>query len=295
MAVYPNTDCYFLCEWMLTVFVPRLTGPQQTLTATVQAAALAQTSVTDQEWKDFQNYAQWRNPYYLVYRDYQTIENTDLDTGLAHFYNFEGNSNDSVGSVNGTDNAISYSSSYGKIGQGARNNSTAGYISLGSTSDFSFIQNTGVFSINVWVKSPSLANIIHIMGSTASTAEKGFWLQLNDSYFSRFQMFNGSSDGSKGAYISLTRWVQNTNYNMYTFVGDGSYLYVYINGNLVAKDPIYQLSSGNSTNVLKLFACTGYSGSNELYMDLLGIWTTALSRVQVGRLYNNGAGLSYPF
>ncbi|MEK7174285.1 MAG: hypothetical protein AAB759_01355, partial [Patescibacteria group bacterium] len=41
------------------------------------------------------------------------------DSNLLNYYRFEGNSNDSKGSNNGTDTNISYSSSYGKFGQGS--------------------------------------------------------------------------------------------------------------------------------------------------------------------------------
>lgn len=293
--IYPNYECYQLCVWMLTISSQRLTGSQITVTQNIQAAALAETGVTENEWNNFNEYAAWRNPYYLVYRDYAIANTTSLLTGLQNYYAFEGNSNDSVGGLNGTDTSISYSTTYGKIGQGARADLTSSQILIGSTSSFSFVQNTAVFSFNFWFKMNNTTQFFIPFASTFTAAQKGIYWQLNNGDWTRICLPNGSGD-LRGLYYSLvSNFVSDTNYNMYTFCGDGTYIYLYKNLNLVIRVPAGALSTGNSTNVLSLFRLPAVAGSNQCYMDLLGIWTRCLNFAEISQLYNNGAGLAYPF
>lgn len=295
MAVYPNTQCYFLCEWMLTVFSPRLTGPQQTLTATIQAAALSATSVTDQEWKDFNNFAQWRNPYYIVYRDYQTFSFPDLLTGLLHYYNFEGNSNDQVGSVNGTDTGVVYNTAYGKIGQGVRNNNSSSSIVFGVASDFNWIHNTLIFSINFWVRYPSLTSAIQTIGSTTNFSQKGFCFNHAGVIYELLNLPDGSANPYGTIYTILYRIINNTNYNMITICGDATYFYVYVNAVLVYKGYAGTTISGNATNAMAIYRFSGTGSPASVDFDELGFWNRCLSLIEVNQLYNNGAGITYPF
>lgn len=293
--ITPNIECYFLCQWMLTVFVPRLTGSQITLTNTIQSAALAQTTVTDQEWKDFCRIAQWRNPYYIVYRDYQNALPIDLNDGLTNFYKFEGNSNDSVGSINGTDTGISYSSLYGKIGQGASANNTASKIVLGANSDFTFVQNSGIFSFNIWHKALTTTGGFYPIGSASSFAHKGFWFQMVNGDLTRVVVLSGTGSSTTSPLVYLSAFVTDTNYNMYTITGDGSWLRFYKNAQLFGRAPIAAFGSGNSTNALQLFAIPSLAGSSGSYIDLFGVWNKALNINEIFALYNGGAGLDYPF
>jgi len=54
--------------------------------------------------------------------------------GLTNLYHFEGNSNDSKGTYNGTDTAISYGGTYGKLRQGLLGNGTTSKITFGGPS-----------------------------------------------------------------------------------------------------------------------------------------------------------------
>ena len=66
-----------------------------------------------------------------------------LTTNIVAYYKLDGNSNDAVGSNNGTDTAITYSAGNGKIVQGAGFNGTTsqiigGAISISSAASFSY-------------------------------------------------------------------------------------------------------------------------------------------------------------
>lgn len=295
MAVFPNSDCYFLCEWMLSYYVPRLTGPQQTLTALVQAAALAQTSVTDNEWKDFQNYAQWRNPYYLVYRDYQTSMGVDLITGLQNYYAFEGNSNDSVGSLNGADTAVTYSTSYGIIAKGVQNNSTSGKIVIGYTSDFNYIHETAIFAVNIWFRGQVLNGSCRVIGTGSATANKGFQIVITQNSAYSFEIYNGNV-GAGWVFRQLGAvLINDLSWHMITFTGNGSAVYCYLDAQKIGYSKLGTLPTGNATGSLTLFQSTGGSGSNTMNLDELGIWNRELNFAEITALYNGGAGLTYPF
>ncbi len=295
MAIFPNPDCYLLCVWMTDIALKPLTGPQTTLTNIVKAAALAQTSVTDQQWHDFNLYASWRNPFYIVYRDYQYPNGVDLNDSLQNFYNFEGNSNDSVGSINGTDTGITYSTLYGKIGQGARAANGASKIVLGANTDFTFIQNTGIFSINFWFKNLNTTGGYYPLGSVSSFASKGIWFQMVNSDLTRFVLLTGTGTSVNSPLVYTANTLLDSAYHMYTLIGDGSFIYLYKDSDLRLKGVIPSFASGNSTNALQLFNIPSLSGSAESYIDLLGIWTRALNIAEIATLYNSGAGLAYPF
>lgn len=291
--IYPNIDCYYLCVWMLTISKQRLTGPQTTLTETIRDAALAETGVTETEWNNFNQYAAWRNPYYLVYRDYAKSGSIDLLTGLNNYYDFEGNSNDLHGSLNGTDSNVAYSGSYGKIGQGVRGNAVGSYIALGGVSDFSFIQNTVTFSINFWFRMSVITNIARVIGINPSTAEKGIFLAFTNYAMAQAYILGGTVDVFYQSALYLTRSINDTNFHMVSWVGDGVYVSLYIDGFLLGRSRVYYLPSGNSTAALRLMAPTGTAGSNPFDMDELGIWSRALNYNEIQALYNNGSGLPY--
>lgn len=293
--VFPNSECYNLCTWMLTVFVPRLTGAQITLTQTVQAAALAQTSVTDNEWKDFQRYAQWRNPYYIVYRDYQTAYPVDLTTGLVHYYPFEGNSNDSVGSINGTDTSITYSTSYGKIGQGARASTATSKIVLGAVSDFTYIQNTGVFAINFWFNPQVASGNYYVLSQGSGNSNKGLYLNIPLGGITRQWIMNGAGSTLYTYFSEARTAFSDLGYKMHTLTADGTMYYYYVNGVLSSRGLISTLSTGNASNPLNLLYWVGVTNSPQCYIDELGFWNRALNYAEIMTLYNSGAGITYPF
>lgn len=59
---------------------------------------------------------------------------------------------------------------------------------IGSLNTFSFIQNTGIFSINFWFKINTLNTRNTILGTTGTQSEKGFFICFD--YLSSFYGFN---------------------------------------------------------------------------------------------------------
>lgn len=74
------------------------------------------------------------------------------DANLVYYCRFEGNSNDAVGSLNGTDTSITYGTSYGKFNQGANFNGTSSKIALGTATILNF---AGAYTWNFWLNPTS--------------------------------------------------------------------------------------------------------------------------------------------
>lgn len=295
MAVFPNSECAILCYWMINESVKPLTAAQISVTTTVYNAAIAQTSVTDVQWRNFNLFAAWRNPYYLVWRDYQNYSVSSLLTSLVSYYDFEGNANDATSTNNGTNSGCTFGTSYGKIGQGVTNTAGTNYISIGSVSSFSFIKNTGVFSYNYWLKPLASGNTIRTINNINSYGGHGLYnLDIVDTY-SQFSVANSSGSVYALAAATFSRLIRGTAWRMITVVGDGTWIYYYIDTVLIMRFNIGTLATGNDPNIMRIFGIPSGSGSNQFYFDELGIWSKALNFIEMNKLYNSGAGKTYPF
>ena len=99
-----------------------------------------------------------------------------LSDNLVAYYKLDGNSNDSVASNNGTDTNISYSSSYGKISQGASFNGSSSKIAYPS----------GIYNL------PSGNNSYTFAG----------WFQVADNgMHCLLQVENGAANGRQAALL----------------------------------------------------------------------------------------------
>ena len=83
MAVYPNYQCTQFCYWLQNFSWLRLSGPQDALVTIVYNAGLNQTSVTDQQWLNFNQFTAWRNKYYIIWRDYSNYLLPETSTWLS--------------------------------------------------------------------------------------------------------------------------------------------------------------------------------------------------------------------
>lgn len=83
MAVYPNYQCSQFCYWLQNFSWLRLSGPQDALVTIVYNASLAGTSVTDQQWLNFNQFTAWRNKYYVIWRDYSNYLLPETTTWLS--------------------------------------------------------------------------------------------------------------------------------------------------------------------------------------------------------------------
>lgn len=212
---------------------------------------------------------------------------------LVTYHKLDGNSNDSIGNNNGTDLLLSYQS--GKINQGAYFDGTGYVDDIGTVSTYSFMQNTGIFTINFWAKFDNYTvRPQYFMGSSPTTVQKGFYIGMGAGGNFEFTVLNGIS--SQFVYIIGAPGVITDNeWHMYSLVAHGEFCALY-------KDSIFQtfvyranaLTSGDSHDTLNFGRINNYGLSYlEGKLDEVGIWDVTLTEAEIVTLYNNGNGVSY--
>lgn len=207
-------------------------------------------------------------------------------TGLTHYYKANSNMNDGVGSNNGTDtNSPTYTT--GKISNA--------FTCVSASSQYSLISSTGLFgttntyTFNVWIK------------FTTTTGNQGIAMNYVSAGNPLFYLSGGSIVHSKGGVVDLSYvWSTDTNWHMWTFVGDVSGMRTYLDGNstpVASNTNTSALTSPSTTNPFG-----GYKNGGTIQagwyldgqLDEIGIWSTALSTTDIATLYNSGTGITYP-
>lgn len=204
-----------------------------------------------------------------------------LTTNLVAYYKFDGNSNDSVGTNNGTDTSISYVPA--KINDGASFNGSSSRISLAVASTL-----TTNFTIAGWTNSTTLAAYRTIYSSGTGT---NFW---------RIGIDNTGkvilSEDNIADYTSTTALTANTfqHVAIVKSTDSGTNVTFYLNGSTNGTATVGSVATPSGT---ASFGSQGSSPANfwSGILDEFGIWDRALSGSEITQLYNSGAGLSYPF
>jgi hypothetical protein len=170
---------------------------------------------------------------------------------------------------------------------GALTLSDGGYIEgIGATSSFSFIQNTGVFTITALVRLTDLSVSRSLMSTFRNgPGERGFSLGYIVSRNAlEFQMTNGSNyviDYRASDYFLDNSWV------LVTIVGNGTNIQFYKNGvSFSTSDALGTLSTGNSARLLSVGK--GEAITNNWIGDISQtlIYNRALSSSEVLQNYN---------
>lgn len=221
-----------------------------------------------------------------------------LTTNLVSYYKLSGNSNDSVGSINGIDTAITYNVANGKIGVGAGLNGTTSYISTAGT------VSATAYTINAWIKTSATSplNIDAIVVQdyvNGGSSFRVFQLGLNTSNFLRFIRFDSGNNVITN--ITGTSALNDGNWHMVTATFDNTVgSIIYVDGVNKNSDVVTTNNHTGTTQPLLFGADNGgtagaladfWAGS----IDEIGIWSRAISSSEVTQLYNNGNGLQYPF
>jgi len=177
--------------------------------------------------------------------------------------------------------------SYNSVIPGSLTLSNDGYIeNIGTTSSFSFIQNTAVFTISALVRLTDLSVSRSLMSTFRNgPGEKGFSLGYNTTGNSlEFQMTNGSnyifSNLGSDFFVANT-WV------FVTIVGDGSTIYYYKNGIFqTSSESLGTLSTGNSARILSIGKSEAIPNNWIGDISQTLIYNRALSSQEVLQNYN---------
>ena len=217
-----------------------------------------------------------------------------LIDNLVSYYKMEGNSNDSVGSNNGTDTSITYSAGNGKIDQGAGFNGSSSKIVIGNVLSSSPTN----FTLSAWVKVTSLASARTIIADRAgSSYSYKYRLLIEASGLVRLNVYNESGAILTAIVTSTGKITTGTYFHIVATVTIGGTCYLYVNNVSEASSAYVTGSYPSHTNSSSIGVIVGpvteeWHNGNA---DELGIWSRALSAAEVTELYNAGAGLTYPF
>lgn len=219
-----------------------------------------------------------------------------LTDNLVSYYKLDGNSNDSVGSNNGTDTSVTYGSSYGKINSGVAGG--LGKIDLGTSDTLNL---TSGFSVNFWTKLDNTSSNAYLASRwkyTGGNYRQWTFLvnQTGNYYIDFWTTRNGDGTGSTQVELKYDCTAYANTWVMVTGTWDGSNQRLYINGSLV-DGPDAQASIFNATGQ-HTYIGVGDSGStlpSVVPLDEFGFWSRALSDSEITSLYNSGSGSQYPF
>ena len=200
-----------------------------------------------------------------------------LDTGLIHGYSFDSNSDDLVGVLNGTENSVTRSTSYGKVNSGLYFDSGSSKVSFASTDMFA---GTFDFSFSFWIKYTSGL----------------FFVSRRDGVPPDFQFLeNGGPMYLQLGYVNMfysSGITLDSSWHMVTVTRHGSEFKLYLDSTLVSTD--YSSASIASGHMLTIGDTNDSTSLGAvMYFDNFFIWDRYLTSSEVTTLYNSGSGLDY--
>jgi hypothetical protein len=234
------------------------------------------------------------------YRDLEMLADQWLDTGLqitpvnpgttnlVARYSFDGNTNDSVGSNNGTATGFpSYTA--GKVGQAISLDGVDDYIDCGAGASLNI---TGAVTVSAWIRLSALGIDQKIAGNQDNTTG-GYKFAVYSNNKVEFEIRTSAGAGTLnrgvagGTVLTPAVW-----YHVASVYSEGNYIRTYVNG-VLDRETITTAVLGTSTGTLKI-GCEPYTVTGGLFnglVDEVQIYKTALSAAQVAWL----AGLTSPF
>lgn len=222
-----------------------------------------------------------------------------LSDNQIAYYKLDGNSNDAVGSANGTDTSISYGT--GKIGNSADTDSVNDRIYLGNPAS---LQVSGAQTINFWIKASSQGannrNIITAGGISGTSDGALIIFHYSPQYIS-FQVSNGTSGNAIDLTAPQTADILDGNWHMITFTFNPSTkIEVFKDGVSLASSTTSILASRQTNKNWSFFKINTDASANARdgligSLDEVGFWSRVLSGSEITELYNSGSGTQYPY
>jgi hypothetical protein len=164
---------------------------------------------------------------------------------------------------------------------------------VGTTSSFSFIQNTGIFTISSWVKLTDLSVPRYFLGNNnGTTGAKGFYLGY-DGLNGRLWLFITYGVGGQNtiSYVRSNFFTDN-NWVLVTCVGNGTTCQFYKNGQIFSDSGVLgTFSTEDSTQTLSVGRVNNYNSSYwQGNVAQTSLYNRALSSSEVLQNYNATKG-----
>jgi len=160
---------------------------------------------------------------------------------------------------------------------------------IGTTSTFSFIQNTGVFTLSAWVKLNSFSSASYFMGNNGgTTTQKGFFLGYTGTLGQLWLALTYGSSGQTTLFQIKNNFFTDNNWVFVTCVGNGINCQFYKNGISFSTPTSFgTFSTGDSSRFLNVGRYT--DGFIDLWNGNIAttqIYNRALSATEVLQNYN---------
>ena len=230
------------------------------------------------------------------------------ENGLVSCWDFSKQNNGLVQDIGSLGNvATRYGHGLAKaslLGSGQSFDGVDDYYTAGSVSSYSFIQNTGIFTISAWIKLPD------VMGDTAYTicgnmndgvaGKNGFWFCVENRSaipaINKLKLFMTQDTYTIVSYLTGDRALATGDFAHVVVVGNGTRATFYINGIAqTVSNAFASLGTGNSFYNLGIGVCTypPYPLYNKGNIYELEIYNRALSSQEVATVYNRGKNAGY--
>lgn len=224
----------------------------------------------------------------IIQANMDSYYQNNLYTGLISCWTFDQkNSNDATNLAHGFTSNITYESNSISKNAARFTSSSSSNIIVGTPSDYSFVQNTGIFTISFWIKTTNYTNAQYFMGSGGSSNyEKGFYIGIESSPgLLRFYAVNGAGIT---CIASMNNFFTNNDWVHVTIVGNGTQLLYYHNSIFQGTAGTFGTkSTGSSTGKLTIGAITNFNlGYLDGLLDEIYIWNRALTQTEITKLYN---------
>lgn len=217
-----------------------------------------------------------------------------LTDNLISYYKLDSNSNDSVGSNNGTDTSVSYVA--GKIGNAGSYNGSTSYSWMGNVLDQ---DGSSAFSISLWIKYSSTGNDMIVTKQLSSwnftwysvwrnaTAGKiEFTIVSTPSNLLVAHFPDDYNDWNWHHLVITYNWNKNTSGCVW-YIDWGSITLSAITNSLTW--------SSTTTAPFNIGSRNNWNLPTNWLIDEVWVWSRALSSTEITELYNWWNGLSYPF
>lgn len=219
-------------------------------------------------------------------------------SGLVSYHRFEGNSLDSTDFDNdGTDTAVSYGTSYGKIGQGVHFDGSTGYIRLGTFANLGSLLPLGSFTWSFWIKTTYTAAItaFGLLNTGATTIFKiNFNRDKDDIYSAGKTSFAIRDNAGLANGVEMSTNIYDGNWHMCTVVvTPKSHAYQwYVDGSAVTSTPRNTNDIGATSNFEFPLAIGAENNRGTIGaffpcdLDDMAIFNRALTSGEISTLYN---------